>query len=68
MFEAFLDTDSSSDGVLEGVESEAEGGVVVQDLVEELPALLDLEVVGPVHGSLVNGAPGVHLLGLALSA
>ena len=68
MFEALLDADSCGHGVLEGVEPEAEGGVVVEDLIEELPALLDLEVVAPVHGPLVDGAPSVQLLGLALTA
>ena len=68
VLEAFLDTDSSSHGILEGVESEAERGVVVKDLVEELSALLDLKVVAPVHSSLVDSTPGVQFLGLSFTA
>ena len=64
---ALLDTDPGSDGVLEGVEAKAVGGVVVENLVEELSALLDLEVISAIKGTLVDGASSVHLLGLALS-
>ena len=66
VLEALLDADSGGDGVLEGVESEAEGRVVVKHLVEKLPALLYLQVVGPVQSPLVDSAPRIHLLGLAL--
>lgn len=68
MLQALLDADPRSDGVLKGVETEAEGGVSVEDVVEELPALLDLERVGAVQGALVDGAAEVGLLGLSLAA
>jgi len=68
MLQALFDADSGSDGVLEGVESEAEGGVVVQNLIEELPALLDLQVVGSVECPLVDGAPRIHLFSFPLAA
>jgi hypothetical protein len=68
VFQTLLDADSGSNGVFEGVESEAERGISVEDVVEELSALLDLEVVGPVEGSLEDGASQLALLGLALSA
>ena len=67
MLEALLDADSGGDGILEWVESEAEGRIVVQHLVEKLPALLDLQVVCSVQSPLVDSAPSIHLLGLALS-
>lgn len=68
VLQAFLDADSGGDGVFEGVESEAEGGVVVEHFVEELSALFDFQVVGPVHGSFVDGASGVQFFGFAFPA
>ena len=68
MLQALLDADPGRDGVLEGVEAEAEGRVSVEHVVEELSALLDLEGVGAVEGALVDGAAQVALLGLALAA
>ena len=68
VLKAFLDADSGSDGVFEGVETEAERGVSVEDIVEKLSALLDLEVVWPVECPLVDSASEIALLGLSLSA
>ena len=68
MLQTLLDADPCGDGVFEGVETEAEGGVSVEDVVEELPALLDLEGVGAVEGTLVDSATEVGLLGLSLTA
>ena len=68
MLKTFLDTDSSSNGVFEGVESEAERWIIVKHFIEELSALFDLEVVTPVHSSLVNSASGVQFLGLSVTA
>ena len=68
VLEAFLDADSGGDGVFEGVEAEAERGISVEDFVEELSALLDLEVVGSVQSTLVDSASEVALLGLSLPA
>ena len=66
VLEAFLNADTSCDGVFEGVEAEAEGGVPFDDVVEELSALLDLEVVAAVQCPLVDSATHISLLGLAL--
>jgi len=45
MLETLFYSDSSIDGVFERVETEAEGGVSIQNVIEELSALLDLQVV-----------------------
>lgn len=57
MVQALLDSEFGDVLVFEAVEGEAEGGVSGEDVVEELATLLDLEVVGSVEGSLVDGAP-----------
>ena len=67
MLNALLDTDTGSDGVLEGVEGEAEGREAVHDFVEELTALFKFEIVGTIHLSLVDGAAHIGLLGLAIA-
>jgi hypothetical protein len=67
VLETLLDADSGCDGIFEGVESEAEGGVSFEYVVEELPALFDFEVVCPIEGSLVDCAPQVTFFGLAFS-
>lgn len=67
MLEALLDTNTGSDGVFEGVKTEAEGRIAVQHIVEELPALLDLEVIGTIHSSLVDSTSDICLLGLTLT-
>lgn len=54
MVQTFLEPEPGSVRVFEAVHAETEGGVSAQDLVEELPALLDLEVVGSVERSLVD--------------
>ena len=67
MFKAFLDTQSSSDGVLERVKTEAERGIVVEDFIEELSALFDFKVISAVHSTFVDCATSVHFLGFTLS-
>ncbi len=66
MLETLLDTNTGNNGVFEGVEGETERGVAVHHIVEELPTLLDLEVVGTVHGTLVDSATQISLLWLTL--
>lgn len=68
MLKTLLDADSGCDGIFEGVESEAEGGVPFEHVVEELSALFDFEVVCPVEGSLVDCAPQVTFFGLSFAA
>jgi hypothetical protein len=45
VLKAFLNTDSSSNGIFEGVETEAERGISVKNIVEELSALFDFKDV-----------------------
>ena len=56
VLKALLDADSGCDGIFEGVESEAEWGVSVEYVIEELSALFDFETVRPIEGSLVDCA------------
>lgn len=67
MLKAFLNTDSGGDGVLKWAETEWEWGVSVKNVIEELSALLNFEIVWSVEGSLVDSAPLVSLLRLSLS-
>ncbi len=67
MFETLFYSNSSVHVVFEGSQAETHRRVVVEHLVEELSALLDLEVVSPVHRSLVDCAADVALLGLSFS-
>jgi len=66
VFKALFDADSGIHGIFEGIEAEAEGGVVVKHLIEELSALFYLQVVAPVESSLVDCASEVTLLWLSL--
>lgn len=59
--EALLETESGNIGILEAVQTEAEGGISAEDIVEELSTLLDFEVVGSVEGSLVDIGPDFSL-------
>ena len=68
VLETFLYADSGTDGIFEGVQTEAVRGVSVQHVVEKLAALLDLQIVRPVHRSLVDCAPQIRLLRLAFPA
>ena len=67
VLKAFFDSDTGSDRVLERVETEAKRRIVIQDLVEELSALLDLEIVGSVHCSFVDSATKISFFGFTLS-
>lgn len=67
VLETFLDSDTGRNRILERVDAEAERRIVVQDFVEELPALLDLEVVGTVHRSFEDSAAEISLFGFSFS-
>lgn len=67
MLKALFDADPSSDWILEGVETEAKRRISVKDVIEELSALLNFEVVGSVKSPLVNSASKVTFLRLSLS-
>jgi len=66
VLKALFDPDSGIHRIFEGVEAEAEGGVVVQHLVKELSALFYLQIVGPVEGSFVDCTTEVTLLWFSL--
>ena len=59
--ETLLQSESGHVGILEAVHAETEGGISAQDVVEELPALLDFEIVCSVEGSLVDVGPDFGL-------
>ena len=67
MLKAFLDADSGSDRVFEGVESEAERGVSVEDIVEKLSALFDFQVVRSIKSSFVDSASKISFFSFSLS-
>jgi len=62
-----LYADFGSDGVLEGVRTETEGGVSGQYIVEELSALFQFQVVTLIQSSLIYGAASFTFLGLSIS-
>lgn len=61
VLKALLDAQLGNDLVLERVGAEAEGWVSADNVVEELSALLHLQVVSPVQGSLVHARPQFSL-------
>mmetsp|Transcript_1518 Transcript_1518/g.4477 ORF Transcript_1518/g.4477 Transcript_1518/m.4477 type:complete len:401 (+) Transcript_1518:242-1444(+) len=60
------DADAGDLLVLDGAEGEGQRREALVDLRDELPGLLRLEVVGGVHGALVDGVTELRLLALAL--
>ena len=67
MLNTLFDANTGSDGVFEGVEGETEGREAVHDFIEELTALLELEVIGAIHLSFVDSAAHISLLRLTVS-
>lgn len=54
VFETFLESESSYVWIFEAVHAETEGRISAEHVVEELPALLDFQIVWSVEGSLVH--------------
>ena len=67
MLKAFLYTNSSSDWIFEGVKSEAEWRVVVQNFIEELSALFYFEIVWSVKSSFVDSTSSIKFFGLSFT-
>jgi hypothetical protein len=67
VLQAFLDADSGGNCVFKGIEAKAEGGISIEHLVEELSALLDLQIIRSVKSTLVDCASEVTLFGLTFA-
>lgn len=67
MLKTFFDSDSSSNGIFEWVETEAERRIIVKNFIEELSALFDFKIVGSIHSSFVDGTSGIQFFSFSLT-
>lgn len=67
MFKAFFNTNSSSNWIFEGIKTEAEWWISVENIIEELSALLDFKDVWSIHSSFEHSASELALFGFSFS-
>jgi len=67
MFKALFYSDSSSEWFLEWIQTEAKRRISVDDIIEELSALLYFKIVGSIQSSLVNCASHIVLFSLTFT-